>query len=98
MPAPSNLPQVYPSDNVCWEVQILQLFIVYIPEQSSQSTPHFPISLTHSTLLWNILSLRDIQSFRHDAADVRVTLGYDVAKVVGVFLRFGINIRFHSQG
>jgi len=24
-------------------------------------------------------------------------LGYDVAKVAGVFLRFGINIRLHSQ-
>jgi hypothetical protein len=72
-------------------------FIVHIPAQSCQSTLHLPISLSHSTLLWNIISLRAIQGFRHDAADVRVTLGYDVAKVVGVFLRFGINIQFHFQ-
>jgi len=55
------------------------------------------MSLSHSTLLWNIRSLRAIQSFRHDAADVRVTMGYDVNNVAGVFLRFGINIRLHSQ-
>jgi hypothetical protein len=72
-------------------------YIVHIPAQSYQSTLQFPISLSQSTVLWNILSLRAIQGFRHDAADVRVTLGYDVANVVGVFLRFGINIRFYSQ-
>jgi hypothetical protein len=70
---------------------------VHIPAQFCQYTLHFHISLTDSTLLWNILSLRAIQSFRHDAADVRVALGYDVNNVVGVFLRFGINIRLHSQ-
>jgi len=56
-----------------------------------------PITLSHRPLLWNFLSLRAIQGFRHDAADVGLTLGYDVTNVVGVFLHFGINIRFYSQ-
>ena len=88
------------------------IFLNYIPQgpsverynscslhcaQSCQSTLHFHMSLSHSTLLWNIVSLRAIQGFRHDAADVRVTLSYYVANDVRVFLSFGINIRFYSQ-
>jgi len=53
-------------------------YIVHIPAQPYKSTQHFPISLTHSTLPWNIVSLRAIQGFGHDAANVRVMLGYEL--------------------
>jgi len=58
--------------------KFLQLFVLHIPAQSYQPTLQLPISVTHSTLLWNILSVRAIEGFRHEAADVRVTLGYEV--------------------
>jgi hypothetical protein len=77
MPAPFNLPQIKPSKTSVEQYKACS-FRLHNPAQLYQSTLHFPISLSHSTLLWNIISLRAIEGFRHDAADVRVTLGYEL--------------------
>ena len=77
----TNLPQLYPSQIVCWALQILQLFIVHIPAQSCQSTIFLHISASHSNLLWINLSPRAIQSLRHVTIEVTVISVDDLTKL-----------------